>query len=137
MKKILYTSYNIWKKLENKQNYYFLAISFTIPDYFSGLRYLRLTPSKQLFFLTHKEGYQQNKYFERYLKQISKYKKQNILEQLNKISEKPIVLLGWEDKKVYGQCRFVIEWLYNISKDQTIQFALQNNIYEDKEFMNL
>ena len=43
MKKIIYTSFNTWKKLENKDNYYFLAISFTIPKYYIGLRYLKLT----------------------------------------------------------------------------------------------
>ena len=103
MKKILYTPFNFWKNLENKNDYYFLAISFTIPQYYNGLRYFKFVPSKELFFDTHKEGYEYEKYFSRYLNEISKLDKNSILKELNEISEKQIVFLGWEKYKVYGE----------------------------------
>lgn len=137
MKKILYTSFNFWKNLENKNDYYFLAISFTIPQYYNGLRYFKFVPSKELFFDTHKEGYEYEKYFSRYLNEISKLDKNSILKELNEISEKQIVFLGWEKYKVYGECQFVIEWLYNLNKNQSLEFALENNMYKENDFFNL
>lgn len=137
MKKIIYTSFNAWKKLENKDNYYFLAISFTIPKYYIGLRYLKLTPSKELFFITHKEGYNPETYYTRYFNEISKYDRKSIINELTSLSDKQIVLVGWEEYKTYGECQFIIEWLFNLEKNQSLEFALENNIYTELEFLNL
>lgn len=137
MKKILYTSFNFWKNFENKDKYYFLAISYTIPQYYNGLRYFKLVPSKELFFKTHKEGYEPFKYFESYLKEISKLKQEDIIKEMNEITSKQVVFLGWEKYKVYGECQFVIEWLYNLDKDNALEFALENNIYEENELFYL
>lgn len=134
-RKILYASFNDWKKLDNKDFYYSLAISYTVPKYFNGYKYMRLTPSHELFFKTHKEGYNPDIYYKEYLKEISKYPQEFILKELFSFSEKQILLLGWEEINVYGECEFVIEWLYNC-KGNAKAFALKNNIL-NVEFENI
>jgi hypothetical protein len=139
MKRILYTSYNTWRKLEDedKNKFYFIATSFTIPKYYIGYRYIKLVPSKELFFITHKEGYNPSIYYKRYLNEISKYNKKEIINEILSLSDKQIVLLGWEEYKVYGECQFLIEWIFNLEKNQSLEFALENNLYQELDFLNL
>lgn len=130
-RKILYTSFNVWNKLENKNDYFTLSIAFTIPKYFTEYKYLRLMPSKELFFDTHKNGYNHKEYFEKYYKEISKYSPKFILKELLSLSNKQILLVGWEEINVFGECQFIIEWLYNC-KGNGKAFALLNNIHNNQ-----
>lgn len=132
-RKILYTSFNVWNKMENKDNYFPLAISYTIPKYFNGFKYTRLIPSKELFLDTHKNGYNHNTYYKKYFAEISKYSPEFILTELLSLSNKQIILLGWEEINVYGECEFVIEWLYNC-KGSAKAFAIQNNIFVNENY---
>lgn len=136
-RKILYTSFNVWKKIDNKRDYFPLAISFTIPKYFEGYKYMRLVPSKELFFQTHNNGYCHEVYYKSYFKEISKYTPEFILNELLSLSNKQILLLGWEELNIYGECEFVIEWLYKC-KDSAKAFALENNLFkENNDILNI
>ena len=46
--KIIYGSFNEWEKSTLKNRFYPLAISYTIPKYYKGEKFLKLTPSKEL-----------------------------------------------------------------------------------------
>lgn len=135
--KILYGSFNEWEKSNLKNRFYPLAISYTIPKYYKGEKFLKLTPSKKLFFDTHKNGYEPRKFFSSYYSEIKKYTKNEIFSDLTKYSN-DICLLGWEGYGVFGECQFCISWLYNVSFSDALAFEIIKNDYpENHDFYSL
>lgn len=125
---IYHSYFSYWLNFKNKQDFCFVAISRTYPQFFTGSIFPKIAPPKDLF-LNSCECYNRNIFFRKYANYLKSLNKNEILIDLKSISKnnKDIVLLGWENMSKESDARFAYGWLLNKkSMDEIKRFDLEN-----------
>lgn len=131
---IYHSYFSYWLNFKQKQEYCFIAISRTYPQYFTGNIYPILAPPKDLF-LNSCDHFNRNIFFPKYANYLRSLNRNNILNEILEFSKqnKDIVLLGWEDLSKESDARFAYGWLFNLKSMKEVEKYDLSNILKIKK----